>query len=350
MVGLSIDCRSLTNATCGIAIAGDQQSLIADLILDLGITKASKIAGAIQRKQEYLSTWVDAYQLYQGKCNQANSVKGTLKDRFVKAWDSWPAKVWKMTTESVQLVKEHIALNRVERCAGILMGFWNTFRGRTVESNVKQEQPDDVDTAEYPMFFTGDLPMNSIVGLDCQNRPHPMPFINAINGSKNTHDDDQRIHIEASKDPQLWQGPLAQRLQDLKAGLKDNWSTKKRGALVTACLDKHSHELSEKEHLLFTWKCIHITLGGTSTSNPKTENVFDYIHYALKYNSDFVLDIIQGTGLTGLYSVSGYTISEPMLDTWVDERMDYIWGTIPNSRVNVYSHTSGLSEEHEGYC
>ena len=91
MVGLSIDCRSLTKATCGIAIAGDQQSLIADLILDLGITKASKIAGAIQRKQEYLSTWVDAYQLYQGKCNQANSVKGTLKDRFVKAWDSWPA-------------------------------------------------------------------------------------------------------------------------------------------------------------------------------------------------------------------------------------------------------------------
>ena len=35
MVGLSTDCRSLTKTTSGIAIAGDQQSLIADLIIDL---------------------------------------------------------------------------------------------------------------------------------------------------------------------------------------------------------------------------------------------------------------------------------------------------------------------------
>ena len=36
MVGLSTDCRALTRTTCGIAIDGDQQSLIADLILDVG--------------------------------------------------------------------------------------------------------------------------------------------------------------------------------------------------------------------------------------------------------------------------------------------------------------------------
>ena len=138
MVGLSIDCRSLTKNTCGMAIAGDQQSLIADLILDVGITRASRIAGVIQRKEEYLKNWVDAYHLYKGKCNQVNNVKRTLKDRLEKAWDSWPGKVWRMTTESVKLVKEHIALGRVDRCSGILKGFWNTFRRKATESSVKQ--------------------------------------------------------------------------------------------------------------------------------------------------------------------------------------------------------------------
>ena len=75
--------------------------------------------------------------------------------------------------------------------------------------------------------------------------------------------------------------------------------------------------------------CIHTTLDGTPTSNPKPGNVFDYIHYALNYNSDFVLDSIQGTGLTGLYSVNGYVVSDPMLDTWTDERLDYIWEQCP---------------------
>ena len=64
MVGLSTDCRSLTRTTRGIAIDGDQQSLIADLILEVGITRASKIDGVIQRKEEYLKTWVEAYNLY----------------------------------------------------------------------------------------------------------------------------------------------------------------------------------------------------------------------------------------------------------------------------------------------
>ena len=66
-----------------------------------------------------------------------------------------------------------------------------------------------------------------------------------------------------------------------------------------------------------------------ATSNPKSENVFDCIHYALNYNSDFVLDIIQGTGLTGLYSVSGYTVSDPSLDTWTDEYLAYIYEQLP---------------------
>ena len=260
LLGLSTDCRSLTKATCGIAITGDQQSLIADLILDLGITKAPRIAGAVQRKQEHLNTWVDAYHLYQEKCNQVNNVKRTLRDRLVNAWASWPGKVWRMTTEGVQLVKEHVALSRVDRCTGNLKGFWNTFRRRTTESRVKQERHEEMDTVDNPTFFTGDLPPNSIVSLNCENRPDHMPFTRAILGSKDFHDDDQtvmpckcptafewkmnhgwdaearlqqRIHIEECKDPILWEGPLAKRLEDLKAGLTNNWSTKNRATLVT---------------------------------------------------------------------------------------------------------------------
>ena len=349
MVGLSTDCRALTKTTCGIAIDGDQQSLIADLILDVGITRATKIAGAIQRKEEYLKTWVDTYNLCKDKCNQPNDIKKMLKDRLQKSWDSWPSKVWKMTDEGVQLVKKHIALTRVDRCAGILKGFWNTFRKKTSGPSVKQEQPDDMEMVSNPEFFTGDLPLNSIVGLDCSNRPDQMPFINAINEAKQLYDDDdqivmtckcpaafewklnhgwnaeerlqQRIHLEESKDPHLWDGPLAQRLEGLKTQLKDNWSPKLRKKIFNDCIDTNSHELSEKENMLFRWMCIHVTLDGTSTSNPKPGNVFDYIHHAINYNSDFILESIQGTGLTGLYSVCEYTVNDPALDTWIDEEL-----------------------------
>ena len=47
-MGVSTDFRALTKETCGIAIVDDQQSLIADLILDLGLTKSRLVAGAIQ--------------------------------------------------------------------------------------------------------------------------------------------------------------------------------------------------------------------------------------------------------------------------------------------------------------
>ena len=161
--------------------------------------------------------------------------------------------------------------------------------------------------------------MNSIVGLDCTNRPDQMPFINAMNEAKQTHDDDQivitckcsaafewklnhgwnaeeslqqRIHLEESKDPHLWDGPLAQRLEHLKSALKDNWSTKLRKKVFNECIDTNSPQLSEKERMLFRWMCIHITLDGTPTYNPKSENVFAYFHLALNHNSDFVLDSV----------------------------------------------------------
>ena len=68
--------------------------------------------------------------------------------------------------------------------------------------------------------------------------------------------------------------------------------------------------------------CIHITLGGTSTTNPYPGNVFDYIHNVINYTADFVLDSIQGTGLTGLYSSSEYKVNDP---TWVDQDLSYLW-------------------------
>ena len=75
-----------------------------------------------------------------------------------------------------------------------------------------------------------------------------------------------------------------------------------------------------------------ITLDGTPTTNPKPGNVFDYIHYAINYNSDFILNSIEGTGLTGLYSVCDYTVSDPALDTWIDEGLNYVWEQFPIQR------------------
>ena len=115
LVAVSTDCRALTKETCGIAIVDDQQSLIADLILDFGLTRAKTVAGAIQRKEECLRTWVNAYNLYKDKCKSPNNIKEMLKDRLRKSWDSWPSKVWKLTDEGVQLVREQIAKPKTER-------------------------------------------------------------------------------------------------------------------------------------------------------------------------------------------------------------------------------------------
>ena len=367
MVGLSTDCRALTRATCGIAIEGDQQSLIADLILDIGITRAKNIAGVIQRKEAYLKTWVDTYNLYRDKCRQPNDIKKMLKDRLQKSWDSWPSKVWKMTEEGVQLVKEHIDMTRVDRSTGILKSFWNTFRRKTSGGTVKQEQPDDSEMISHPESFTGDLPLNSVVGFECSNRPDQLQFINAINEAKQSHDDDQitmtckcpgafewklnhgwdaeerlqqQIHLEESKDPHLWDGPLGQRLEGMQADLEKGWSYKQRKKTFTDYIETNKGDLSEKENMLFRWMCIHVILGGTSTTNPKPGNVFDYIHHSINYTADFVLDSIEGTGLTGLYSVCDYKVHDPALDTWTDEDLSYIWEQFPIQR-SLYTRAAG---------
>ena len=122
----------ITKATCGIAVVDDQLPLIADLILHIGLTRAKTVAGAIQRKEEYLKPWVDAYDLYKDKCQVPNNAKEMLRDRLRESWDSWPSKVWKMTDEGVQLVREQIARPKTERSTGILQCFWNTLREETI--------------------------------------------------------------------------------------------------------------------------------------------------------------------------------------------------------------------------
>ena len=367
LVGISTDCRALTKETCGIAIVDDQQSLIADLILDFGLTRAKTVAGAIQRKEEYLKTWVDAHNLYKDKCKTPNNIKEMLKDRLRKRWDSWPSKVWKMTDEGVQLVREQIAKPKPERSTGILQCFWNSLRKKTSSTSVKQEEPEDTDMVLSPESWTGDMPLNALVTLDCYNRPDQTPFINAINEAKQGHDDDQivmtckcpaafewklnrgwnaeerlqqRIHLEASKDPHLWDGPLGQKAQAYADDLENTWGNKKkRKQAFWSCLGSSGSDLSDKEKVLFRWMCIHVTLGGTSTSNPKPGNVFEYIHHALDSSSEFVLEgMDESTGISGLYSASEYHISDPTLDTWADRKLDYIWEQPPISR-SIYKRS-----------
>ena len=367
LVGVSTDCRALTKETCGIAIVDDQQSLIADLILDLGLTKSRLVAGAIQRKEEYLRTWVDAYHLYKDKCKSPNNIKNMLKERLREGWDSWPNKVWKVTDEGVQLVRAQIAKPKPERSTGILQCFWNSLRKKPSATNVKQEEPEDMDMAISPDSWTGDMPLNALVTLDCYNRPDQLPFINATNQAKQSHDDDQivmpckcpaafewksnqgwnaeerlqqRIHLEASKDPHLWDGPLGHKVQAYKDDLESTWGNKKKGKQAFwDCQQNSASSLSEEEKVLLRWMCIHATLGGTATSNPKPGNVFEYIYSGYANSTEFVFEgMDEVTGISGLYSASGYVTNDPTLDTWADMAMDYIYEQPPISK-SVYKRS-----------
>ena len=191
-------------------------------------------------------------------------------------------------------------------------------------------------------------------------------FISAINEAKQGHDDDQivmtckcpaafewklnrgwnaeerlhqRIHLEASKDPHLWEGPLGQKVQAYMDDLENAWNNKKkRKQACWSCIEGNAPDLSD-EKVLLRWMCIHVTLGGTSTSNPKPGNVFEYIHSALDSSSEFVLEgMDETTGVSGLYSASEYNTSDPTLDTWADMKMDYVWEQPPISR-SIYKRS-----------
>ena len=172
-LGMVTDCRGLTKKTCGLAVVDEQQSLIADMNLDTGITGSTRIAGAIERRQQHVNLWHDSYHFYREMRNQVNNVRKRLGYRFAEAWDSWPNQVWKVTTEGVEIVKAHIALQKTERTTGIFTGLWNFTRsvmGRSQpvdQSMIKQEMDEDTELIHTPTRFPGELPINSIVSLNC---------------------------------------------------------------------------------------------------------------------------------------------------------------------------------------
>ena len=203
--------------------------------------------------------------------------------------------------------------------------------------------------------------------MECQNRPDQLPFINATNEAKQGHDDDQmvmpckcpmafewksnqgwnaeerlqqRIHLEASKDPHLWDGPLGNKVQSYKDELTSAWGNKKKGRQAFwDCQQNNAPSLSEEEKVLLRWMCIHVTLGGTATTNPKPGSVFEYIYLGFANSTEFVLEgTDETTGISGLYSASGYSTSDPVLDTWADMTMDYIYEQPPISR-SVYKRS-----------
>ena len=216
--------------------------------------------------------------------------------------------------------------------------------------NVKQEETEEIDMAITPDSWTGDMPLNALVTLDCYNRPDQLHFINATNQAKQSHDDDQivmpckcpaafewksnqgwnaeerlqqRIHLEASKDPHLWDGPLGHKVQAYKDELESSWGNKKKGRQAFSdCQQTSASSLSEEEKVLLRWMCIHVTLGGTATSNPKPGNVFEYIYSGYANSTEFVFEgMDEVTGISGLYSASGYVTNDPTLDTWADMAM-----------------------------
>ena len=200
-----------------------------------------------------------------------------------------------------------------------------------------------------PEYFTGDMPLNAFVGLECSNRPDQMPFINAINEAKQQHDDDQIVMTCKCPPAFEWRMNHGWDAEDFsnESILKnlrihtyemDPWVKRQKAWRETS----KRHGITKRKDCIYivsqreialSLDGIHVTLDGTPTSNPKRGNVFEYIHHSINYSSDFILDSMEeGSGLTGLYSSCEYKVSHPTLDTWADEKMDYIWEQYPISR------------------
>ena len=65
--------------------------------------------------------------------------------------------------------------------------------------------------------------------------------------------------------------------------LNSAWNNKKKKkqAFWDPAFKKMDQTYLIKEKVLFRWMCIHVTIDGTSTSNPKRGNVFEYIYHAI---------------------------------------------------------------------
>ena len=217
-----------------------------------------------------------------------------------------------------------------------------------------------MDMAISPDSWTGDMPLNALVTLDCHNRPYQLPFINATNEAKQSHDDDQivmpckcpaafewkanrgwnaeerlqqRIHLEASKDPHLWDGPLGQKVQACKDDLEGTWEMRRKGSKHSGIASRTMLPLFlKKKRSSFDGCAFH-----TGRNSDKRETSLS-IFTLLLPTAVNLEGMDESTGISGLYSASGYDTSDPTLDTWADMKMDYIYEQPPISR-SVYKRS-----------
>ena len=135
----------------------------------------------------------------------------------------------------------------------------------------------------------------------------------------------QRISLEQNKDPKIWTtqpGVAAKAVEsELKKLTSVKWNKKGATEIYTRAAEKTLGRLSEREGIIFRWMCFHIYLGGTTTSNPCSTDVFGYFHGAGASQCEFMYEQMKGPGMTGLYASCGYTKYVKELDAHMDEYM-----------------------------
>ena len=190
ILGITFDGSVMTKESCGLAVLDDQLTLVTDVILEKGIEAVTEIAGLIQLKEPFVRDWVVAYDLYRVKFKTERPMRATLGNPYKGAWDSWPEKAWKSDNDSVVLVQTDIRQEKQQRTQGMLQCVWNNVRAMVGAAPsleppaiaVKEETSEVTsEPIRRPAFFTGDLPINSVVELSAFNRPDQTAFTQAVN-------------------------------------------------------------------------------------------------------------------------------------------------------------------------
>ena len=362
ILGITFDGSIMTKDSCGLAVVDDQLTLVTDVILEKGIEAVTEIAGLIQLKETYVREWVAAYDVYRQNFNKDKSMKTALSDPYRGAWDSWPEKVWKSDNDSVVLVQADIRQEKNQRTQGVMQCVWNNVRAMVGAAPslepaavaVKEEESEGTsEPIRRPDFFTGELPLNTIVDISAFNRPDQTAFIRAANAPPSGYEDepgakrvmpqkapfafewpensgwnaqtrlDQRISLEQNKNLKIWTtlpGQAAKTVESELAKLSANkWTKKGAEEIYTRISERNQGKLSEREMITFRWMCFHLYLGGTPTSNPCTTDVFGYFHGAMSTQCEFMYDKMKGPGMTGLYASCGFTKYVKELDAYMDE-------------------------------
>ena len=367
ILGVTFDASDMTKETCGLAVIDDQLTLVTDVILEKGIEAVTEVAGLIQLKETFVREWVAAYDTYRNKFNKNKSMRAVLGDLYKEAWDSWPERVWKSDNQSVVLVQADIRQEKNQRTQGMMQCVWNNVRALvgappTLEPAVvavKEEESEGTsEPIRKPSFFTGDLPINAIVDISAFNRPDQKAFSEAVNkpplgyeedaGTRRVmpqkapyafewHENtgwnaqkrlDQRISLEKNKNTKIWNTSPGQAAKTVASELVKlsavKWTKKAAEDVYIRIAEKQRSKLSEREMTIFRWMCFHIYLGGKTTSNPCSTDVFGYFHGATSSQCEFMYEKMKGPGMTGLYASCGFTKYVQELDAYVDEHLSRV--------------------------